>query len=279
MADERVGVTTRRMASLRAQAPAVPPPSLGARPDHAAETTRRQGKPEGKRRAAFVSGSSDTTARVSKSSLDFAVNNGASEFPERRRSARLAEKQAAEAPSRVASPEPFQKSARLAAKPARSFAPAKRTGSKTAASETRAAGTSTKSHVSKRTGEAPSQTGEGARREPLSPLSSTEAARRDENAARGAVNGDGARKRSDPSAPRARSRRIRGRPSILSLFSNHLERIHTNARIDLVDASAFFDSSLKKFDILSVHSSPQLRLGRQGSQGILTNFTIHLRER
>lgn len=192
------------MASARAQAPASPPPSLGAQPDHAAETTRRQGKPEGKRRAAFVSGSSDTTARVSKSSLDLAVNNGAGEFPERRRSARLAEKRTAEAPSRVAPPEPFRKSARLEAKPARSFAPAKRAVSKSAASETRGAGTSTKSRVSK-------QTGEAARRDPLSPLSSNEAARRDENVARGAVNGDGARKRSDPSAPRAHSRRIQGR--------------------------------------------------------------------
>ena len=166
MADERVGVTMRHMASARAQAPALLPPSLGARPDHAAETTRRRGKPEGKRRAAFVSGSSDTTARVSKSSLDSAVNNDAGEFPERRRSARLVEKQAAEAPSRVASPKPFRKSARLAAKPARSFAPAKRTVSKTAASETRGAGTLKETHVS-------NQAGEAARRESLSPVCRT----------------------------------------------------------------------------------------------------------
>ena len=46
-----------------------------------------------------------------------------------------------------------------------------------------------------------------------------------------------------------------------------------------VHVSAFFESSLKKFDIHRVHSSPQFRIGRQGSQGIFTNSTTHLRER
>ena len=129
--DQRVGVTTRRMATARAQAPAVPPPRFDASLDRAAET-RRRGKPWGRRRTTFDPGSESDYPKVS------------------------------EPDEEPPAPDLFsgKKSARLAAKPTKSWATVKRTISKTAASETRGAGASKKTRVS-------NQAGEPALREPL----------------------------------------------------------------------------------------------------------------
>lgn len=186
--DEPVGVTTRRMATARAQTPVVPPPGFDAPLERAAATMRR-GKPSRGRRATIGSASDDE--KPNQTSIHVAQ-------PGFRRDETNVD--VLDGCVRAA-----RRSARLAAKPVTSLAPTKRTVSRTAASETRGAGSSKKTRVSNQVVEAP-------RHEPISHVTTNEVERRDEASGRGPVNGGGStRTRRDPQAQRAPSRRIQER--------------------------------------------------------------------